>query len=424
MTARRSALSLLAPAALLVAVVMLPACVQFQPAVLYSGVEPAPVPERPRMLSLAVEPVVYEDQNDDTVWFQEDTNCTQGRVTQDVVYEGRRAVEVSWDRGAEGCDWAGLGFGWDGWAGKDLSQLLPYAAFEMQVRSKEGTMYGLPIVLTLEDYSGGMGFAYTDNKYFERTFIDEEWQKVVVPLSAFDMDVENLDATNVKQLMMELQGSGSIYLDDIQLVFYEAQEQEPWLVEAPRPSPTALPIQLFDDAFINSNGWGLVTDACQSIEPTQANPSTGSTALHLQWDVRPEGCYEAAMGVSWDRWYPVNLTPIFQRAAVQFDIRLPSGTASSLPIRVGLEDYSRQFLGATLDGRSTPSGQFTAEWQTVTIPLSDLRPGGRQLAASPATVGGAPTRGEFDVSNVKQLVFFMDEQGDVFIDNVRLVDTY
>jgi hypothetical protein len=425
MAVRRSALSLFAPATLLVAVVMLPACVQFQPAVLYTGVEPAPVPERPRMLSLAVEPVVYEDQNDDTVWFQDDTNCTQGRVTQDVVYEGRQAVEVSWDRGAEGCDWAGLGFGWDNWSGKDLSQLLPYAAFEMHVRSKEGTMYGLPIVLTLEDYSGGMGFAYTDNKYFERTFIDEEWQKVVVPLAAFDMEAENLDATNVKQLMMELQGSGSIYLDDIRLVFYEEVPQEPWLVEAPRPSPTALPIQLFDDAFINGNGWGLVTDACQSVEPTQTNPSTGTTALHVQWDVRPDGCYEAAMGVSWDRWYPVDITPIASRAAIQFDVRLPSGTASRLPIRVALEDYSRQVSQIILDGRFSPSGQFSTEWQTVTIPLSELRGGGRELASAPATVGDLPAfRDGADFSNVKQLVFFMDEQGDVFIDNVRLVDTY
>ena len=55
-------------------------CVQFQPASLYTGVAPAPIPERPRALSLAVEPVIYEDQNDDTIWFQDDTNCTQGRL--------------------------------------------------------------------------------------------------------------------------------------------------------------------------------------------------------------------------------------------------------------------------------------------------------------------------------------------------------
>ena len=410
---------------LLVASGLLAGCVQFQPAALYTGVEPAPMPERPRAIQLAAEPIIFEDQTDDTIWFQDDTRCTQGSVTSDVVYAGQRAVEVSWDRNVEGCEWAGFGVGWDGWAGKDLSELLPYAAIEMQVRTKEGTMYGLPIVLTFEDYSGGMGFAYTDNRYFERAVIDEEWQKITVPLASFDLEVERLDLTNVKQLMFELQQSGSIYLDDVKLVFYEEEEQEPWLVEAPRPDPTALPIQLFDDAFINDNGWGLVSDECQTIEVTDERPAEGATALHLQWDLSPDDCYQSSMGVSWDKWYPVDMTDVVERTAVQFDVRLPSGTADALPLRFGFEDYNRQFSGAKLDGSYTASGQFTTEWQTVTIPLVNLRGGGYQLAAAPATVGGdsANPQGRADWSNVKQLIIYMDEAGDVLLDNIRLVES-
>jgi hypothetical protein len=317
--------------------------------------------------------------------------------------------------------------GWDNWAGKDLSELLPYAAIEMYVRSREGTMYGLPIVLTLEDYSDGMGFAYTGNKYFERPVIDEEWQRVVVPLSAFDLEEENLDPTNVKQLMFELQQSGSIYLDEIQLVFYEEPEPEPWLVEAPRPDPTALPITLFDDAFINDNGWGLVTDKCQSVEITDEAAAAGTSALHLQWDLGPDQCYEAAMGVSWHRWHPVDMTSIAERTAIQLDVRLPSGTASDLPLRIGLEDYGRQLAAAPLRGSYAPDDQFTSEWQTVTIPLTDLQSGGRQLAASPATVGDLPPaelQGQIDLTNVKHLVIYMDESSEVFIDNLRLVEDY
>jgi hypothetical protein len=402
-------------------------CVQFQPASLYSGVEPAPTPERPRALALAVEPVIFEEQTDDTVWFQDDERCTQGRVTSEVAYEGDRAIAVSWDRGAEGCEWAGFGLGWDDWVGKDLSAVLPYAAVEMYVRAKEGTMYGLPIVLTLEDYAGGMGFAYTGNRYFERPVIDEEWQKITVPLAAFDLEEESLDPTNVKQLMFELQQSGTIYLDEIRLVFYEEPEQEPWLVEAPRPSPTALPIELFEDAFINDNGWGLVTDACQSVEVTDEAAASGTSALHLRWDLSPGDCYEAAMGVSWDRWYPVDMTGIIERTAIQFDVRLPSGTAADIPLAIGLEDYSRQLSAAPLRGSYAPEGQFTSEWQTVTIPLSDLQAGGRMLAAAPATVGASlPDNigAGVDYGNVKHLVVYMEEAGEVLIDNLRLVENY
>lgn len=413
----------LAALAVLALCVPLAGCVQFQTATLYSGVEQVPTPERPRTLALAVEPVIYRDQADDTIWFQDDARCTQGELVTDVVYEGQRAVAVSWDRGAEGCQWAGLGFGWDNWVGKDLSEVLPYAAIQMRVRSREGTMYGLPIVMTLEDYSGGMGFAYTANKYFERTFIDEEWQTVTVPLAAFDLEIENLDPTNVKQLMFELQQSGSIYIDDISLIFYEEPEQEPWLVEAPRPDPTALPIQLFGDAFINDNGWGLVTDACQSIAVQDGGASEGTSTLRMRWDVTEDGCYEGVVGVSWDKWHPIDVSSISERAAIQFDVRLPSGTASSLPVRVALEDYNRRASQIILDGRFAPSGQFTSEWQTVTIPFTALRGGGRELAAAPATVGNLPAfQDGADLSTIKQLVFFLDEQGEVFIDNLRLVE--
>ncbi|MCB0683938.1 MAG: hypothetical protein KDC32_23980, partial [Saprospiraceae bacterium] len=134
---------------------------------------------------------------------------------------------------------------------------------EMHVRAVEGKMFGLPIVLTLEDYSGGQSYSYTGNKYFERSLIDEQWQRVVVPLATFNIEKDGLDATNVKQLMMELQQSGRVYLDDIRLIFYEPEPQKPWLVEEPLPDPLALPIQLFGDAFLNNNGWGLIADECQ-----------------------------------------------------------------------------------------------------------------------------------------------------------------
>ncbi len=363
----------------LAALVALTGCVQF-------------VPERPRTLALAVEPEIYADADDDTVWFQEDARCTQGAITSDVVYDGQRAVAVTWDRNVEGCEWAGLGFGWDNWVGKDLSEVFPYAAIQMRVRSAEGRMYGLPIVLTLEDYAGGMGFAYTANQYFERPFIDEEWQTVTVPLADFDLSVENLDPTNVKQLMFELQQSGSLYLDDIRLVWYEAEEQEPWL----------LPITLFDDAFINDDGWGLVTDVCQSVELTSTDPASGAVALRLRWDTSQDRCFRGSAGVSWDQWYPVDVTPIADAAAIQFQARLASGSAPSVPLQIGLEDYGKRVSSAPLSATFAASGSLTTEWQTVTIPFAALD-------------------GDADLANVKQLVMLMDGAGEVFLDDIRLV---
>ncbi len=398
-----AALSSPLASALLAAVLAVAAggCVRFQPVALYTGVDAPVATERPRDLALAVAPVIYDDQNDDTIWFMADARCTQGGLTEDVVYDGRRAISVSWDRATPGCAWAGLGFGWDNWAGKDISDVIPYAAVQMRVRTREGTMYGLPIVMTLEDYSGGMGFAYTGNRYFERPVIDEQWQTVTVPLAAFDLATENLDPTNVKQLMFELQQSGSLYIDDVRLVFYEAPVQEPWLVEAPRRDAAALPIELFDDYFTADGAWGLVTDACQSVRITDAEPGRGA-ALQLRWDARPEGCYRGEMGVSWDQWYPVDVTAIAAGAVIQLDVRLASGTAASVPVQIGLQDYSKRFSFVPLAARFGPSPMLTTEWQTLRIPFSALQ-------------------GDADFRTVQQLLVRMTDTGEVFLDNIRLV---
>ena len=95
--------------------------------------------------------------------------------------------------------------GWDDYVGKNLAPLIEHAAFEMYVRAKKGKAFGLPLVFTLEDYSGVMAFCYTANKYFERTTLDEEWQKVVVPLKDFNDEGEGIDYSNIKQLQIEMQ---------------------------------------------------------------------------------------------------------------------------------------------------------------------------------------------------------------------------
>lgn len=387
--------------ALLTATLLLASsCVQFKPMALYDAEEPEALPVRPVKISQAVEPVVFDD-SDSYVWgFTEDPDCLTGGRTTEAAYSGEASLLVNWDRNAPGCDWVGFGIGWDNWAGKDLSEILPYAAIEMHVRAVEGKMFGLPIVLTLEDYSGGQSYSYTGNKYFERSLIDEQWQRVVVPLATFNIEKDGLDATNVKQLMMELQQSGRVYLDDIRLIFYEPEPQKPWLVEEPLPDPLALPIQLFGDAFLNNNGWGLIADECQDFGITSAEHAEGSRALHLSWQVQDD-CQLVALGGSWNKWHPVDVRPILPAAAITFELKTAAGSAERLPIRVGLQDYGRTKASVLLEAKYVQGGQYTTSWRQVSVPLADLE-------------------GAADFSNIRDLVLEMEGKGDVFVDNIRL----
>ncbi len=375
-------------------------CVTFKTASLYDGENPPYVEPVPDNIQLAVEPSIFFDSTRD-VWGLEKDDCKVAEATGEAVYSGSQAIKMTWNRNTPGCVWAGIGIGWDGYAGKDLSSILEHAAIAFYVRSVQGRMFSLPFVLTLEDYSGGMGFCYTSNKYFERSAIDEEWQRVIVPLKDFDLDTENLDPTNIKQLQIELQQSGSVYLDHIELIFFTPEPLKPWMEEEKRPDPTALPITLFDDQFINNNGWGMISDACQDMNIVTAEGASKGKAIRAIWQNRGE-CHLVKFGVSWNRWFPVDLNPILNTGAISFKINYP-GTSPVSQITVGFEDYDRTkssvvLTKAHLQGEATPN-----QWITVVVPLSELQDGN-------------------NTANIKHLYVAFTGSGETLIDDLQLVE--
>ncbi len=377
-------------------------CVQFKPQSLYDGLEPMVKPEKPEVLSIVVEPVIFQDNAKD-MWGLKADSCQTASLTSEVTHSGTEAIDLEWNPAAGGCDFAGIGIGWDSYVGKDLTSIMDYAAIQFYVRSKSGRMFGLPIVLTLEDHSGGMGFSYTDNKYFERTAIDEEWQKVVVPLSSFEMEKENLDPSNIKQLQLELQQSGKIYLDDIELVFYTPEPIVPWMDEEILPNPLSTPIVIFDGKFTSDNYWGLIKDECQKFELKPLDASNeGREVIHAKWEAK-EGCKLMSFGASWNKWKPVDLTSVMNSKGFSFKIKRVSGKSESLPIQLGLEDYDRAITQVQLAAKYVAGGVYDTEWREVRIPLSDL-----------------PSN--FDFTRTKQVMFSFEKSGEVLIDVIKFVD--
>jgi len=384
----------------LLSIIFLGGCVSLKKATLYDGVVPPEKVTLPNDISLLVEPRIYDEDATDVWGLQKDV-CQEASVS-DVAFSGKESLKLTWNRNAKGCKWSGIGIGWDNWAGKDLSLIMSSVGIQMYVRTQQGKAFGLPMVLTLIDYSGGMGFLYTSNKYFERVAIDEEWQKVVVPLSAFETTKENLDPSNIKQLQIELQQSGSVYLDDISLVFYEEKPQTPWMEEEKLVNPIAMPKTIFDDAFSNNNGWGLVTNDCKMVEWTKAEKASGEKSLHLKWDTVSEKCRLNAFGVSWNKWHPVNMSSIRESASLEFDLKMANNSASTIPLKIGFEDYDRAKAFATLTAEYVEGGNYDTGWRKVRIPLSAIS-------------------GNLNFKTIKQAYFTMEGKGEVFLDNFRLV---
>lgn len=382
---------------------LISSCVEFKQLSLYDGMEPAPVQTKPETINKVVEPVIYTNNTND-MWGLEETVCKKAELTYDDTYEGEQAVKISWDRNAEGCEFAGIGIGWDGYAGKDLTGIMDYAAITFYVKAQKERMFGLPIVLTLEDYSGGMGFAYTANKYFERTFIDTNWQKVEVPLSAFDLETENLDPSNIKQLQLELQQSGNIVIDNIRLEFYTPQEVEPWMEEEPRPDPLATPITIFDEKFINGNGFGLYERESQIVRISTDESFSGEKSIYAKWNRTEESEDVFYFGASWNKWYPIDFEGSQDNYALSFQILKKGEVSDDLELYVGLRDYSGVRGLTRVSAEYAAGGKTVLDqgWTKITVPLSRL--------------GDA-----LDYSKIKHLVFDMRESGEVYIDDIRFI---
>ena len=112
----------LRPIILIVILTTMYSCIQFKQASLYDGVEAPEKIEKPKSISLLVEPKIYDDDISD-VWGLEKNECQVASVADSISFTGDRSLDVKWNRGAEDCDFAGIGIGWDSYAGKDLSEL-------------------------------------------------------------------------------------------------------------------------------------------------------------------------------------------------------------------------------------------------------------------------------------------------------------
>lgn len=161
---------------------------------------------------------IWQDYLNSEVWYTPDSACLQVRNVFDNTAQGNGALLVTWNKQAEGCTWVGLGVGWDAWASKNVRDIYHQAAIQFMVRSLKGTLNGLPWAMALEDYNGGQAWAGVFSSFIEGNKITEDWTRVQVPLSAFDTELLGADLTMVKQLLIQFEADGSVYLDDIKLV--------------------------------------------------------------------------------------------------------------------------------------------------------------------------------------------------------------
>ena len=156
-------------------------------------------------------------------WSTESVSCISGKLLEDDV---QNILNVKWNSDQNGCDWVGMGFGWDGWKGKDLNYVIDTLAIELIVRSKGENFTNIPWAFCLEDYSGTQAWLGYNIAFLQEESISAEWTKVQIPLSKFPIKAYKLDASNIKQLLIQVFAEGEIQIKSIKLIPFSGGDRK------------------------------------------------------------------------------------------------------------------------------------------------------------------------------------------------------
>ena len=229
------------------------------------------------------------------------------------------------------CEWIGMGIGWDGWQGKDMSGIMEKSAIELMVRVEKGSITSLPLVFILEDYSENQCYATASYLGIEGGKIDQSWTRVVVPLQTFSYIKNKIDLTNVKQLLLQCYDATDVYLDNIQIIKYTHPYKR--LEENLTVYDSISPVTIFSNSLVGT--WG--------IEPAHCNNFSLKTIKENSFiSVKTDStkCDWIDFGISWNNWLYTDISKSVKDFSLQFDIK----ENAFKPFVISLEDYSGKKL--------------------------------------------------------------------------------
>lgn len=162
--------------------------------------------------------LIYADDLSNEIWVSPEKQCVTMEKNSQFAYSGNASLHLKWDKVTNGCKWIGLGFGWSNWQSKDMNEVIAESAIQMKVRSFKGSFSNLPVAFAIEDYTGVQTYYGFNASLASGLFNDQTWTTVTIPLKNFPFERNDADVGKVKQFMIQLEGDGDIYLDDIRIV--------------------------------------------------------------------------------------------------------------------------------------------------------------------------------------------------------------
>lgn len=153
-------------------------------------------------------------------WTSEGDMCISGKLSPD---ETGNNLHLTWNKDQDGCDWVGFGLGWDGWTAKDMAYVIDTLALQLTVRSVGKSFTNIPWAFCFEDYAGTQAWLGYNRSFLMSDAITSEWTTVQVPLQLFPFEENDVDATNIKQLLIQVFSEGEIEIKSIDLIPFSSK---------------------------------------------------------------------------------------------------------------------------------------------------------------------------------------------------------
>ncbi len=147
---------------------------------------------------------------DKQVWVSAENHCVQLSKRSDLLEGKSKSIKLTWDKITGGCNWIGMGFGWDNWKPKDMNNITDSAMICIEFSSPTD-IKNIPIAFALEDYSGTQAFVGFNMSMLKHPKIESnKLNTIQIPLSDFPYNRTETDLSNIKQFMIQFEADGEL----------------------------------------------------------------------------------------------------------------------------------------------------------------------------------------------------------------------
>ena len=342
---------------------------------------------------------IFTDEIRNT-WGTEKDACREFTVVDSIKKAGASSLLITWDKSKKGCDWIGSGWAWNNWQVVDMSSIVDTWAVRFWVRTKEGKMANIPINLSFtDDGNKSSETVKVSDKFFKGPGIDENWKEVIIPLTYFRFIPKGVNTTGINLMLMTLEGTGSIYIDEFQLIDLSTVTEN-------KQTNTFIATNVFTDAITNT--WGIDKDACREFVTVTDIKKNGTSSLYMSWDKSKKGCDVINAGIAWNNWQSVNMVDIINTWSLHFWIRTKDGKMTTIPLNLSfIDDGNAVSKNIDISNKYYKGTEIDENWKEVTIPLTEF---------------GCKEAG-LNLFDIRQLIMTFEGAASIYIDDIQFIPT-